>query len=464
MNENAGVKTQGSKEKEAEQDRGIAGGICYWINSQEQVQSVQLEQAKAIKLDIESKKPYSGIDFSDYGFPIEARLERVDVQLVNRDKRPNPKYETLFVGQLHADEQEAPKIFDDETSKDLMFPHLKVMEAHAAANIFNRREVPLPLPEDELDLLDLDSVANIVILTKGTGTSGVGLDEVIGAYHNDIAKEKLRRIFEINPECAQALTLQSEIKIIKNLLNNGKTEEAKRRSTLLKPKLAALASGREWVLAKNINLNRQFFIEENARNWEDIEKTIQYPEAKMFLQLIKDSPELRYLFSIHEDPEHGTDDEIIRKKNAGKTELLFGNAGVYFYDSHFDENNDLDQELIQKLHKNLVDRLVKCGFRILNGLDSEGDSNLGFSAERGYINQPNITKDGKRAKSSKALEDAFVEIGRLGLTGKDDQKIQAQRAFCLEIPGRLSTRRKAELLKIYQEELIVPFLAAHGIS
>jgi len=443
---------------------GIVGGTCYWVDSAKQVQSVQLEQQKAISLNVVSKQPYAGISFPEYGFPIEARLERVDVQFINRGQRPHPKYETIFIGQLHANEQEAPKLFDEQASTTLMFPHLKVMEAHVAASVFNRREIPLPIAEKKLHSLDLNEIVDMVILTAGPKMSGIGLDEVVEAYHEDIAQQKLEKIFQINPECAQALALQNEIKIIKELLHKNQLEFAQQKLDLLKPKLIALANSKEWVVAKNLNLNRQFPIGENVNDWNDIEKEIHYPEAKMFLQLIKDNPDLKYLFSIHEDQEHGSDDEITYKQNAGKAELLFGNSGVYFYDSHFDANNDPDKELIGRLHQNFVNKSISRGFRIFTGCDSDNDLNLGFSANQGYIDQPSITKDGIRAESCKALEDAFVEIGRLGLTGKNGQKIQAERAFCLEVPGRLSSRRKVELLKIYQEEFVVPFLVAHGIN
>lgn len=392
----------------------------------------------------------------------EADLERVDLQYVNRDGKPNPEYKVIFVGQLHPDEEQASKIFDEETSADLQFPHLKAMEAHSAAGMFNKRELPIPFPEKDLLELTLEVIGDLVIFIKGQGY--IGLDDVIDAYHEDSAREKLAEIFKINPECAEALSLQNDIRTISILIGKNEIEEAQKKLDLLKPKLMKLALGNEWVIAKKINLNRQFPIDGEVFSWADVEKQITYPEARMFLQLIKDHPELKYLISIHEDPEHGSDDEITYQQNSGKEDLLLGKSGVYFYDSNFGAKDDPDKELIKNLHENLVRKLVENGFRILNGLDSETDQNLGFSADRGYANSPNVNSDGKREKSGGSLEEAFVEIGRLGLTGKDGQKIQAERAFCLEIPGRLSPERKALLLKIYKEELIVPFLAGRGIS
>lgn len=419
------------------EDRGIAATASYWIGKDGLVESAPIIREKN-------------------------NLEQVNLQYINRENRPNPKYKAIFVGLIHPDEGEASKIFDEDTSADIQFPHLKVMEAHSAAGMFNKRELPVPFPEKDLLELTLENISDLVIFIKGQGY--IGLDDVIDAYHEDSAREKLFEIFKINPECAEALSLQNDIRTISILIGKNEVEQAQQKLDSLKPRLIKLALGNEWVIAKKINLNRQFPIDGEISSWDDVEKQITYPEARMFLQLIKDHPELKYLISIHEDPEHGSDDEITHQQNAGKEDLLLGKSGVYFYDSNFGLKDDPDKELIKSLHENLVRRLVENGFRILNGLDSETDQNLGFSADHGYANSPNVNSDGKREKSGGSLEEAFVEIGRLGLTGKDGQKIQAERAFCLEIPGRLSPERKALLLKIYKEELIVPFLASHGIS
>lgn len=459
------LKTHADKELPVtENNSGIVASTSYWIDKNEQIRSIPFEKEQARKLAVDSRKPLHAVDFNQYDLPVEARIDRLDVQFINRDQRPNPIYETIFVGQLHADEQEAPEIFDQETSNELNFPHIKVMEAHKAAGIFNRRELPLPLTIAQINEINLNNIANIIILVKGKSPDAIGLDEVIDAYHNDIAKEKLTKIFAMNPDCANELAIQHEIKTIGQLIASKKIEQAQTKLDLLKPKLISLANSHNWILAEKLNLNRQFPISENAQDWEDIEKTIRYPEARMFLQLIKDNPDIKYLFSIHEDPEHGIDDAITYKQNTDKKELLLGDDGVYFYDAYFDANNDPDHDLVVRLHQNLVDKLVQNGFRILNGIDAPDDPDLGFLAKQGYINQPIIGLKGERTENSKTLEDAFVEIGRLKLLGKNEQQIQAKRAFCLEIPGRLSRERKALLLRIYQEELIVPFLNTHGIS
>ncbi len=398
----------------------------YWLDSEAKVRSVQLNQENNI--------------------PIEAKIERFDLQFVNRDNRPNPKYETLFVGGIHSDEHEASEIFDNQISLSFQFPHLKIMNAHLAASMFNRREFPLPLSENELAKLKLENIREVAILVKGSGNA-LGLDQVIEAYHPDVANAKLGEIFKINPECAAELALQRDIRAVANLVKDGKTKIAQEKLDILKPKLLRLSNGTDWVLVRRIDFNRQFLGLEQ----------INYPEAKMFLQLIRDHSEIKYLFSNHEDLEHGSDDFITRKKHKGREDVLFGESGVYFYDMHWQVGNDPDHDLVQELRSKFINRSIKCGFRTLNGTDNPFDPALDNLSDHGYIDQPNADQNGKLIKLDGSLESFFVEMGRLGLT-------KAERAFSLEVSGRLSPERKLELMEIYNEELILPFLEAHGIG
>lgn len=265
-----------------------------------------------------------------------------------------------------------------------------------------------------------------------------------------------------------ALKLQLVIKKLAQLSDTGeRIEVGDEKLNEIKQRLLDLSQeneGNSWTLSKKVNLNRQFPIDKEATSWEEIEQNITYPEALMLLQMVKDNPDVKYLFTIHEDPEFGSEDATTSVQARGNENILVGKQGVYLYDAHQDARSDSDKKLVKDLQTHFFDRLIERGFNVLNGTDDTTDIDLGFNATRGYIDQPNVDEMGKRLALDKTFESAFVEIGRLQLRGKDNKVIQAERAFCLEVPGRISPERKAELLQVYQKEFIIPFLAAHNIK
>lgn len=449
--------------------RGVVSAGAYWVDSFKKVQHTPFnwEIAKRMISTNPLHQDRGLVSSINHALPIEGRVDRVEYSKVNPDYRQNPHFQTLIVGALHGNEQEAPLLWWEQTAKSFQIPHIEVLNAHALATLQNRSESPIPVKPDDLMNLSQGEVEDIAILANG-GMGGIGLDEVVDAYHKDVAFTKLEAIAEINPNYMGALKLQFVIKKLAKLSDTGeRIEVGDEKLNEIKRRLLDLSQendGNSWTLSKKVNLNRQFPIDENATSWDDIERNITYPEARMMLQLVKENPDVKYLFTIHEDPEFGDEDTNVSTLAKGKEDILVGAKGVYLYDAHHDARTDTDRKLVKELQTRFFDSLIQRGFNVLEGTDDTADIDLGFNASRGYIDQPNVDEVGKRLPLDKTFESAFVEIGRLGLKGVNDKTIQAERAFCLEVPGRLSPERKAELLQVYQQELMIPFLAAHGIK
>lgn len=448
--------------------RGIVSAGAYWVDSLKNVQHTPFSQEIALRM-ISTNPLHQDrglINSINHTLPFEGRVDRVEYSKVNPDHRQNPHFQTLIMGALHGNEQEAPLLWWEQTAKSFQIPHIEVLNAHALATLQDRRESPIPVKPEDLKYLTQGELEDIAILANG-GVGGIGLDEVVDAYHEDIALAKLSAVVQINPNYMGALKLQLVIKKLAKLSETGeRIEVGEEKLNEIKQRLLDLSQeneGNSWTLSRKVNLNRQFPIDKEATRWEEIEKNITYPEARMLLQMVKDNPDIKYLFTLHEDPEHGIEDTT-NIENRGIESALLAKNGVYLYDAHRDARNDNDRELVDRLQKKFFGSLIERGFNVLNGTDDENDIDLRFEAHRGYIDQPNVDEKGNRLTLDKTFESAFVEIGRLGLKGVGDKVIQAERAFCLEIPGRLSPERKAELLQIYQQELMIPFLAAHNIK
>lgn len=240
-------------------------------------------------------------------------------------------------------------------------------------------------------------------------------------------------------------------------LRRGETKE--NLEQLKPPEYIEMVNGREvvrgGVAGRKINLNRQFHLRDVNKSYDEVIASLDYPEAKLLIKLLQDNPDLRYLFSIHEDPEFGFDDEKTYKQQMGK-ETLHSRDGFYFYDCLDDGEKDHDKELVSKLHIRLIDKLTQHGFTLLDGIDDPNDPDLCLKADRGYIYQPNVKPSGNR-KLDGTIESAVVELNRLGI-GK------IERAFSFEIPKGLSTERKSLLLQLILSEFIVPFLQTKGID
>ncbi|MFZ2024682.1 MAG: hypothetical protein WAV51_00140 [Microgenomates group bacterium] len=203
-------------------------------------------------------------------------------------------------------------------------------------------------------------------------------------------------------------------------------------------------------VGRKMDINRQFPIPEDAKSWDDVYDALSYPEAKLLLTMVKDNPDLKYLFAFHEDLEFGHNDQV-----ASVTESL-ARDGMYFYDTPPDARTDADKQMIDGLKTNLATALTDVGFSLFHGVDDPTDPALGYVADHGYIYQPNVDEKGVR-KLDGTFESAIVELGRLGLTDID-------RAFSFEVPGGLVLERKKQMMEIITNTFILPFLAHKGIT
>lgn len=203
------------------------------------------------------------------------------------------------------------------------------------------------------------------------------------------------------------------------------------------------------VVGEMVDLNRQFPIPETAKTWEDVWKTVQYPEARLLLQMAKEHPSVKYLFSFHEDPEFGYGE----RPQPGMEQLT--RDGVYFYDMCPDARTDTDAALVTMLKNHLSTALTRDGFSMFHGVDDPNDPDLGYIADHGYIYQPIVNTQGER-KLDNTFESGMVELGRLGL-------INIKRAMSFEVPSGLDPERKYAIMDCIINTCIIPFLAAKGI-
>ncbi len=199
-----------------------------------------------------------------------------------------------------------------------------------------------------------------------------------------------------------------------------------------------------------VDLNRQFPIPETAKSWEDVWKAVPYPEARLLLQMSRDNPNVKYLFSFHEDPEFGYGET----PKPGTEQLT--RDGIYFYDMCPDARTDPDKPLVMKLKDRLAAALTQAGFSMFHGVDDPDDPDLGYAADHGYIYQPNVNEEGKR-HLDKTFESGMVELGRLGINA-------VQRAMSFEVPAGLSPERKHMIMDIITNTFVLPFLEAKGIK
>ncbi len=203
------------------------------------------------------------------------------------------------------------------------------------------------------------------------------------------------------------------------------------------------------VLGRKIDLNRQFPIPSDAHSWRDAFGAVVYPEAKLLLTMMKDNPNIQYVFSFHEDPEFGHKDH----PKPGVEQLT--RDGVYFYDMPHDARRDTDKAMVGEIKTTLGNALTEAGFTLFHGVDDPNDPALGYFADHGYIYQPLINTQGERTIDG-TFESAVVELGRLGITNVD-------RAFSFEVPGGLAPQRKTQIIDIITNTFILPFLAKKGV-
>lgn len=188
------------------------------------------------------------------------------------------------------------------------------------------------------------------------------------------------------------------------------------------------------------DLNRLFHVR-NKNKWRKLYHQEKHMEVKCLIKLIRDNPQLRTVFSFHEDMDFGDLDNIYDIKRQNSCE-----EGFYFY--HITDNEvPEDKIVIGCLKQYLIGCLKKEGFVIFKGID---DPMLNNSAiQKGFIDHPTPKDDG-------SFENAIVEMSRYGLTN-------IAHAFTFEIPGKLSLERKELMLQIIKKEFIEPFIKSQGI-
>jgi len=447
---------------EHDQLRGVCAVHSYFHDDEGVLQKVVLDDKNKIS-KLRTLRNDRVHDLQGLDLPNEARLSRVDLTLVNTNKPED--VQVIFAGGIHADESQSPSNWEQTISTKgemASFPRAEIMEAHDVAAMLGRRDNLVPISEEQLDNFSVEDAHLLTILVRGghvvNETKLFGLDVVAEAWTEEEQKQFIEKMNVVKDkdgqpiDCKNYLRLQKIIYEIRDLVNSG-TEQKKQLAEgifeEIKPLLKEINdSSSNFALAKKINLNRQFPIDENAQELAQTIENFTWPEAKLLAQATRDLPNARFIFSMHEDPEYS--------KDLGEEEELDSDEGFYFYDMYYSDQDDLDKELIFRLKENLANKLKEAKFYIMSGIDDPNDPDLGFFADRGYIKQPIVDKNGRMNEVDGTYETAMVALGQKGL-------LNIERAFCFEIPGKISQERKIELLSILQEEFITPFLKAKNL-
>ncbi len=445
--------------------RRVKAVISYYYDDANNLQKFPIIDKEQISR-LRALRSNRTISLQETGLPDEARLSRVDTTLVNTE---DPKeVQAIFVGGIHADESQSPSNWEKTISTKGEMANLaraEIMEAHDVAAMLGRRDNLVPITEEELNNLSAKNAHLLTVLAMGghmvNDNKLFGLDVVAESWTKEEQDQFIEKIKTIknkeNPkegfylDYEKMLRLQKMIYNIRDLANSGIASREQLAEDVfeeIKPLLREInASSPDFRIAKKINLNRQFPIGENIQNLEQATQVFTWPEAKLLAKATEDLPNARFIFSMHEDPEYD--------KDLGEEKELDADEGFYFYDVYYSDQEDVDQELVFQLKENLANRLKEAKFYIMSGIDDPNDPDLGFVADRGYIKQPILNKDGQMNEVDGTYETAMVALGQKGL-------LKIERAFCFEIPGKISQERKLELLNILQEEFIVPFLKAKG--
>lgn len=451
--------------------RGVTQTICYFDGDgdgdNDDLNKVVIDDEKKVSA-LRSLRNNRTASLAEVGLPDEARIGRVDVTLVNTS---NPEdVRVIIVGGVHADESESPGNWEKSTSTKGEMAQLvraEIMEAHDIAAMLGRRDNLVPIPNEEIDKMRAEDAFNIVILPHGghlvDQAKLLGLDVVAEAWTEDEQLRFKQAMDALRDEQGQSIDYSNELRLqslfytIRDLLNNKeegdaharKIQEAHELFEQIKPELKKVNVSKHFILSRKINLNRQFPVDENTETFDGSRRAMTWPEARILATATADLPNAQYIFSMHEDPEYD--------KDGGSGEELDADQGFYFYDVHYSFNDDPDRELVLGLKEELANALKAEGFFIMSGVDDVNDPNLGFSADHGYINQPIINRDNQMDEVDGTYETAMVALGQKNI-------LKIERAFCFEIPGKISSDRKTALLNILQEKFIMPFLRAKGVA
>lgn len=156
---------------------------------------------------------------------------------------------------------------------------------------------------------------------------------------------------------------------------------------------------------------------------------ISHPQAVLLAELLKNYPDLEFLFSFHEDTRWNSPDDYVPK--------------FYIYDVSR-TGNEKDQQTVTNLCKELIAKIKK-KFRdniVHSGID---DYELQIEIDDGYKLTPAVDFE------VGDFETYAVETGRIG-------KSKIKRAFFFEIPTDLTIAEKDKMVALILNDFIIPFL------
>lgn len=201
------------------------------------------------------------------------------------------------------------------------------------------------------------------------------------------------------------------------------------------------------------DLNRQYDSGVNVSDWEGVYENIPNGQAKLLLKAIENQPQLKYVFTIHKDPEFGHYD----LGNGGVHPSLGEADGFHLYYSSRDARNDINLPLVENLMKQLRKTLHTHRYHLSNGFvdPTNPDPVVNYEAHDGFIYQPMIRQDGTRLRDT-TLEGKLLQLAEIDLT-----KIGG--VFTLEFPDGLSKERERMLMQIVMKEFVLSFLQQKGL-
>lgn len=203
-------------------------------------------------------------------------------------------------------------------------------------------------------------------------------------------------------------------------------------------------------LGKVVDLNRQYKVPwELVTDWDSAIGNIAYGPARLPLQLIQNNPSVRAVISIHEDTDHSNYPYPFVKwvPQIGKKD------GFYLYDIRAREGDPNDAAVdgqMEALRQVLHDHK----FSLFSGVDDPDDPHLGHKVKDGFVRQTVYGKDGIPRLDS-TLEMFLVYLGSLGLGN-------VERAFVVEVPGKMDLPKKREMLRLVTEAFFFPVLGKIG--
>jgi len=325
----------------------------------------------------------------------------------------------------HPDEYEIGDIArDDMTLSDCVY----CFTPHPLAEFYQSRVYIEPLTPEEVDILKPSDMRKVTLVRNGRN-----LDDYTG-----------------KTPPSNVLQLHQEIKRIARLGQQKLSEdesdafaEFKKQLKIFHDNKAGNPYGHDFHLGRKVDLNRECWVPNTAKNWDDVLRQTTREEVRDLYVFLKNNPELRVIFSLHEDGEFSGHDLV--DENTGRQ------GGFYFYDTFGNAADDIDKELVAELRVNLIRAVLEAGFTVLNGADDPDDPDLNDIVENGYIAEE-VENDAGEFVDDNSFGAAAVKLGRLGIT-------KMLRTIVFEIPREATLVKKKILYDIIKRVFMVPFVA-----